>query len=74
MRFMKNRLMLGTALTRKPEPPANTAAATDKLGLSTVPAAWPTGVSQLEQAMERIAAPPPSAPALTPAEQAKKRD
>jgi hypothetical protein len=52
MKFTKNRLMFGTALTQKPEPPDNMAALTHKLGASTVPAAWPTGVSQFAQAIE----------------------
>lgn len=33
-------------------PAANMAAMTGKLGLNTVPAAWPTGVSHLAQAID----------------------
>jgi hypothetical protein len=34
------------------EPEINMAAVTELLGLSTVPAVWPTGASQLAQAIE----------------------
>jgi hypothetical protein len=45
-----------TALMTAMENGMNMAAMTERLGLSTVPAAWPTGVSQLAQAIDVLPA------------------
>ena len=47
----KDKPMLA-AIKSKPDPLVNMAKMTDKLGLATVPAAWPTGVSALARAVE----------------------
>jgi hypothetical protein len=52
MRFMKAKLMFGTAHTQMPKQPPAMAAMPDKPGASIVPAAWPTSVSQFAQAIE----------------------
>lgn len=47
-RFRKEPVMpTGAPNAELPRGTANMAAMTDRLGLGTVPAAWPTGVSQL---------------------------
>ncbi len=42
--------MLAQVLKPKPDTAPKVSAMTEKLGLSTVPAAWPTGMAQLTQA------------------------
>jgi hypothetical protein len=52
MRFSRPQPSPAAALKRQPEPVANMAAMSERLGLSTVPAAWPSGVSQLAIAID----------------------
>jgi len=47
MRAKKEPPMLTAAPKASPSHAPNMGAMTDRLGLSTVPAAWPTGISQL---------------------------
>jgi hypothetical protein len=50
-RSRKNKAMPSVAPRTEPDAVQNMAAMTGKLGLDTAPAAWPTGVSLLAQAV-----------------------
>jgi len=52
LRFRKDKPMLTVAPKANPDAVRNMAAMTGKLGLDTAPAAWPTGVSLLAQAVD----------------------
>jgi hypothetical protein len=52
IRFRKDKPMLPLAPKTSPDRLANMTAMTEKLGLATVAAAWPAGVSQLAQAID----------------------
>jgi hypothetical protein len=51
-RFIKNQSTLTAPSEQRPDSAGTVAATARQLALATVPAAWPTGVSQLAQAVD----------------------